>query len=54
MSNVVDFCLLLKLLVRFADIPKNSEFDENSLEIPKERYTSPEKHQQITDNFRII
>ena len=31
----------------------NSETDENELDIPKERYISPEKRQQIIDELRL-
>ena len=31
----------------------NSKTDENELDIPKERYVSPEKRQQIIDELRL-
>ena len=30
------------------------KIDENEIEIPKERYISPEKRQQIVDELRLI
>ena len=32
----------------------NSKTDKNELEIPKERYISPEKRQQIIDELRLV
>ena len=32
----------------------HSKTDENDVEIPKERYISPEKRQQIIDELRLV
>ena len=32
----------------------HSKTDENEIEIPKERYISPEKRQQIIDELRLV
>ena len=37
-----------------SDVNQVAVMAEKSLEIPKERYLSPEKHQQIIDEVRLM
>ena len=55
----MDFCLLLKILVKLQVFQKKSPNELHSqnkdeIGIPKERYLSPEKRQQIIDELRLV
>ena len=45
---------ILKYLNELHSVELHSKTDENEIEIPKERYISPEKRQQIIDELRLV